>query len=131
VTARRRRRIIRGQRLVSGLVVHERADGVVVQGPGGGDETLGGTGVQAQPVPQPRRGRWGAQGDGGAAGVDLTHHPVHPGVGAALRGVGTVLKAGNTLTFTEAEIWCERTGQPDLLIAKASATMMAFQPAGK
>ncbi len=55
---------------------------------------------------------------------------LHPGVGTALRGVGTVLKAGQTLTFTEAEIWCERPGQPDLLIAKASATMMAFrQPA--
>jgi acyl-coenzyme A thioesterase PaaI-like protein len=39
-----------------------------------------------------------------------------------------VLKAGNTLIFTEAEVWCEREGQPDLLIAKASATMMAFQP---
>ncbi|MBC7446501.1 MAG: PaaI family thioesterase [Hymenobacteraceae bacterium] len=53
---------------------------------------------------------------------------LHPGVGTALRGVGTVLKAGNTLTFCEAEVWCERPGQPDLLIAKASATMMAFRP---
>ena len=59
--------------------------------------------------------------------VELKVAYLHPGVGTALRGVGTVLKAGNTLTFCEAEIWCERPGQPDLLIAKASATMMAFK----
>lgn len=62
--------------------------------------------------------------------VELKIAYLHPGVGTALRGVGTVLKPGNTLTFTEAEIWCEREGQPDLLIAKASATMMAFRPPG-
>ncbi|MBC7449689.1 MAG: PaaI family thioesterase [Hymenobacteraceae bacterium] len=60
--------------------------------------------------------------------VELKISYLHPGIGTALRGIGTVLKAGNTLSFTEAEIWCERAGQPDLLIAKASATMMAFRP---
>lgn len=62
--------------------------------------------------------------------VELKISYLHPGIGTALRGVGTVLKAGNTLTFTEAEVWCERDGQPALLIAKASATMMAFRPPG-
>lgn len=62
--------------------------------------------------------------------VELKIAYLHPGVGRALRGVGTVLKPGNTLTFTEADVWCEREGQPDLLIAKASATMMAFFPKG-
>lgn len=61
--------------------------------------------------------------------VELKISYLHPGVGTALRGEGRVLKAGSTLTFTEAEIWCERPdGQPDLLVAKASATMMAFLP---
>ncbi len=62
--------------------------------------------------------------------VELKIAYLHPGVGTALRGIGTVLKAGKTLTFTEAEIWCARDGQPDLLIAKASATMMAFRAVG-
>ena len=61
--------------------------------------------------------------------VELKISYLHPGVGRALRAVGTVLKPGNTLTFVEAEVWCEREGHlPDLLIAKATATMMAFTP---
>ena len=56
--------------------------------------------------------------------VELKITYLHPGVGTALRGIGTVLKAGNLLIFTEADVWCERPGQPALLIAKASATMM-------
>lgn len=60
--------------------------------------------------------------------VELKISYLHPGVGTALRGEGTVLKVGSTLTFTEAEVWCERAGLPDLLIAKATATMMAFAP---
>ena len=54
---------------------------------------------------------------------DLKISYLHPGVGQHLKGIGWVLKAGRRLQFCEAEVWCD-----DLLIAKASATMVVIEP---
>ncbi|MBC6612849.1 PaaI family thioesterase [Hymenobacter sp. BT507] len=47
---------------------------------------------------------------------------LHPGVGAKMRAVGWVLKAGRRLHFCEAEVWCD-----DKLVAKATATMAVVE----
>jgi uncharacterized protein (TIGR00369 family) len=62
--------------------------------------------------------------DYGLVTSDLKISYLHPGVGQKLKAVGWVLKAGRRLQFCEAEVWCD-----DLLIAKASATMVIIEPA--
>ncbi|OUJ74137.1 PaaI family thioesterase [Hymenobacter crusticola] len=62
--------------------------------------------------------------DYGVVTADLRVSYLHPGVGAKLRAVGWVLKAGRRLHFCEAEVWCD-----DKMIAKASATMAVVEPA--
>ncbi|MBW3130845.1 MULTISPECIES: PaaI family thioesterase [Hymenobacter] len=47
---------------------------------------------------------------------------LHPGVGAKMRAVGWVLKAGRRLHFCESEVWCD-----DKLVAKATATMAVVE----
>ncbi|SFP72586.1 PaaI family thioesterase [Hymenobacter arizonensis] len=61
--------------------------------------------------------------DYGLVTSDLKISYLHPGVGQKLKAIGWVLKAGRRLQFCEAEVWCD-----DLLIAKASATMVAIEP---
>lgn len=68
----------------------------------------------------------------GFASVALARRPVvtaelkvsylNPGIGAQLRAVGWVLKAGRRLHFCEAEVWCG-----EVLVAKASATMALLE----
>ena len=54
----------------------------------------------------------------GVVTADLKVSYLNPGVGARIKAIGWVLKAGRRLHFCEAEVWCD-----DVLIAKASATM--------
>ena len=54
----------------------------------------------------------------GVVTADLRVSYLHPGIGAQLKAIGWVLKAGRRLHFCEAEVWCD-----GVLIAKASATM--------
>jgi uncharacterized protein (TIGR00369 family) len=61
--------------------------------------------------------------DHGLVTSDLKISYLHPGVGQKLKAIGWVLKAGRRLQFCEAEVWCD-----DLLIAKASATMVVIEP---
>jgi len=58
----------------------------------------------------------------GVVTADLKISYLNPGVGARLRAVGWVLKAGRRLHFCEAEVWCD-----DVLIAKATATMAVVE----
>lgn len=59
----------------------------------------------------------------GVVTSDLKISYLHPGVGRQLRAIGWVLKPGRRLHFCEAEVWCD-----DLMIAKASATMVVVEP---
>lgn len=61
--------------------------------------------------------------DYGLVTADLKISYLNPGVGAKIRAVGWVLKAGRRLHFCEAEVWCD-----EVLIAKASATMAVLEP---
>jgi len=54
----------------------------------------------------------------GVVTSDLKVSYLNPAVGARLKSIGWVLKAGRRLHFCEAEVWCD-----DVLVAKASATM--------
>ena len=54
----------------------------------------------------------------GVVTAELKVSYLNPGVGARLKAIGWVLKAGRRLHFCEAEVWCD-----DKLVAKASATM--------
>jgi uncharacterized protein (TIGR00369 family) len=58
----------------------------------------------------------------GVVTADLKISYLNPGIGAHLRAVGWVLKAGRRLHFCEAEVWCD-----DVLIAKATATMAVVE----
>ncbi len=58
----------------------------------------------------------------GVVTADLRVSYLNPGVGAQIKAVGWVLKAGRRLHFCEAEVWCD-----DVLIAKASATMAVVE----
>lgn len=58
----------------------------------------------------------------GVVTADLKISYLNPGVGARLRAIGWVLKAGRRLHFCEAEVWCD-----DVLIAKATATMAVVE----
>ena len=60
----------------------------------------------------------------GVVTADLKVSYLNPGVGAQIKAVGWVLKAGRRLHFCEAEVWCD-----DVLIAKASATMAVVEAA--
>ena len=62
--------------------------------------------------------------DWGLVTSDLKISYLLPGVGQRMRAVGWVLKPGRRLHFCEAEVWCD-----DVLIAKASATMVVIEPA--
>lgn len=61
--------------------------------------------------------------DHGVVTSDLKISYLHPGIGTKLKAIGWVLKAGRRLHFCEAEVWCD-----DVLIAKASATMVVIEP---
>ena len=61
--------------------------------------------------------------DHGVVTSDLKISYLHPGIGTTLKAIGWVLKAGRRLHFCEAEVWCD-----DVLIAKASATMVVIEP---
>ena len=52
---------------------------------------------------------------------------LRPGRGTKLRAVGSVLKPGKSLSFAEAEVFCERDGK-EFLITKASTTMAIIHP---
>ena len=60
--------------------------------------------------------------------VELKVSYLNPGTGNTLTAKGWVLKQGRKLNFCEAEIYCNNTGQPPVLIAKASATMATISP---
>jgi uncharacterized protein (TIGR00369 family) len=49
-------------------------------------------------------------------------------VGRRLRAVGTVVKAGRTMHFCEAEVYCEDFDGKETLIAKATTTMAVIVP---
>ena len=61
----------------------------------------------------------------GVVTAELKVSYLNPGVGARLRAIGWVLKAGRRLHFCEAEVWCD-----DLLIAKTTATMAVVEGDG-
>jgi len=58
----------------------------------------------------------------GVVTADLKNSYLNAGVGARLRAVGWVLKAGRRLHFCESEGWFD-----DVLIAKATATMAVVE----
>ncbi len=62
--------------------------------------------------------------DHGVVTSDLKIAYFNPGIGQKIKAIGWVLKAGRRLHFCEAEVWCD-----DVLIAKASATMVVIEPA--
>ena len=49
-------------------------------------------------------------------------------VGRRLRSVGTVVKAGRTMHFCEAEVYCEDWEGAEVLVAKATTTMAIITP---
>lgn len=59
--------------------------------------------------------------------VEIKVSCLKPGIGEKIRTVGRVLKAGKSICFAEAEVYCSRDGQ-EYLIAKASATMAVIDP---
>jgi uncharacterized protein (TIGR00369 family) len=46
----------------------------------------------------------------GVVTVDLSVQYLHPGIGDALKAIGKVVKAGNNISFCEAEIWVQDKG---------------------
>lgn len=50
------------------------------------------------------------------------------GLGAKLRAVGTVAKAGNSMHFCEASVYCANDDGEEELIAKATTTMAIIRP---
>jgi len=50
------------------------------------------------------------------------------GIGSSLRSVGRVLKAGHTLQFCEAEVYCKRFDGTEELIAHATTTLAVIVP---
>jgi len=58
----------------------------------------------------------------GVVTAELKVSYLNPGVGARLKAIGWVLKAGRRLHFCEAEVWCD-----GVLIAKATATMAVVE----
>jgi uncharacterized protein (TIGR00369 family) len=53
---------------------------------------------------------------------------LNPGVGHKLLAKGWVLKQGRKFNFCESEVYSRSPGQPDTLVAKASATMAIISP---
>jgi uncharacterized protein (TIGR00369 family) len=47
-----------------------------------------------------------------------------PAKGTLLRGIGTVVRAGKRQVVCRAEVWCESEGEPAILAAIATATIM-------
>ena len=67
------------------------------------------------------------QGPGVAITAELKTSLLRPAVGERLACVGTVVKAGRTLIFAEAEVFAI-TGEQRTLVAKLSATLAVVQP---
>lgn len=59
----------------------------------------------------------------GVVTSDLKVSYLNPGIGSRIKAIGWVLKSGRRMHFCEAEVWCD-----DVLIAKASATMVVIEP---
>jgi uncharacterized protein (TIGR00369 family) len=78
------------------------------------DHSMGSAAQTMAPV-----GRW-------ALTAELKTAQLRPGKGERLVCEAQVLKAGRTISFTEAEVWAETGGQR-ILVMKASATMALAQ----
>ena len=50
------------------------------------------------------------------------------GVGTRLRAVGRVVKAGNSMHFCEADVYCTETNGAEVHIARATTTMAVIVP---
>ncbi len=50
------------------------------------------------------------------------------GLGRRLRSVGRVVKAGRSMHFCEADVYCEQDDGTEILIARATTTMAVIRP---
>ena len=57
--------------------------------------------------------------------VEFKSNFLRPARGEKFRFIGTVLKAGKSITVTEGKAYALEGGKPDTLVASMSATMMA------